>query len=104
MISGIIPGDQTVEVNVRSFGVRMPPSTSFAPNYGVMGMVQFVPVSIAWLWRLISPRGFKNPSIADSNAGSGLKVKPWMKPLFRYFIPVVVIFIYVYGLVTFQWK
>jgi len=32
-----------------------------------------VPASIAWLWRLVSPRGFKNPSIADSNAGSGLK-------------------------------
>ena len=45
------------------------------PNYGVMGMVQFVPASIAWLWRLVSPRGFKNPSIADSNAGSGLKAE-----------------------------
>ena len=75
MIDNIIPGDQPQEVNVRSFGVRMPPSTKMAPNYGVMGMVQFVPVSIAWLWRLISPRGFKNPSIADSNAGSGLKAE-----------------------------
>lgn len=73
MIENIIPGDQPQEVNVRSFGVRMPPSTVMAPNYGVMGMVQFVPVSIAWLWRLVSPRGFKNPSIADSSAGSGLK-------------------------------
>ena len=42
--------------------------------------------------------------VAEANAGSGLKVKPWMKPLFRYFIPAVVIFLYVYGLVTFQWK
>lgn len=73
MIENIIPGNQPQEVDVRSFGVRMPPSTIMAPNYGVMGMVQFVPVSIAWLWRLISPRGFKNPSIADTNAGSGLK-------------------------------
>ena len=40
-----------------------------------MGLVQFVPASIAWLWRLIAPRGFKNPSIADSNAGSGLKAE-----------------------------
>ena len=75
MLGNILPGNQTVEVNVRSFGVRMPPSTMMSPNYGVMGMVQFVPVSIAWLWRLISPRGFKNPSIADSNAGSGLKAE-----------------------------
>ena len=73
MIENIVPGNQPQEVNVRSFGVRMPPSTVMAPNYGVMGMVQFVPVSIAWLWRLVSPRGFKNPSIADTNAGSGLK-------------------------------
>lgn len=73
MIENIVPGDQPQEVNVRSFGVRMPPSTVMAPNYGVMGMVQFVPASIAWLWRLVSPRGFKNPSIADTNAGSGLK-------------------------------
>ena len=60
---------------MRSFGVRMPPSTALEPNYGVMGMVQFVPSSIAWLWRLVSPRGFKNPSIADSGAGSGLKAE-----------------------------
>lgn len=73
MIEGIVLGNEPMEVNVRSFGVRMPPSTATAPNYGVMGMVQFVPISIAWLWRLVSPRGFKNPSIADSNAGSGLK-------------------------------
>ena len=73
MIENIVPGNQPQEVNVRSFGVRMPPSTEEAPNYGVMGMVQFVPASIAWLWRLVSPRGFKNPSISDSNAGSGLK-------------------------------
>ena len=38
-----------------------------------MGMLQVVPQSIARLWRLISPRGFKNPSIADTNAGSGLE-------------------------------
>ena len=73
MIESIVPGNQPQEVGVRSFGVRMPPSTEESPNYGVMGMVQFVPASIAWLWRLVSPRGFKNPSIADANAGSGLK-------------------------------
>ncbi|MBQ5799885.1 MAG: DUF4914 family protein [Oscillospiraceae bacterium] len=75
MIEGIVPDDEPVEVNVRSFGVRMPPSTAKNPNYGVMGMLQVVPPSIAWLWRLVSPRGFKNPSIADSNAGSGLKAE-----------------------------
>ena len=75
MVDEIVPGDEPQEVNVRSFGVRMPPSTKMAPNYGVMGMLQVVPISIAWLWRLIAPRGFKNPSIADTNAGSGLKAE-----------------------------
>ncbi len=73
MIENIVPGNEPQEVNVRSFGVRMPPSTVYAPNYGVMGMVQFVPASLAWLWRLVSPRGFKNPSIADTGTGGGLK-------------------------------
>ena len=75
MISGIVPSNEPIDVNVRSFGVRMPPSTAKNPNYGVMGMLQVVPASIAWLWRLVSPRGFKNPSIADINAGSGLKAE-----------------------------
>ena len=75
MIDNIVPDTEPVEVNVRSFGVRMPPSTAKSPNYGVMGMLQVVPPSIAWLWRLVSPRGFKNPSIADTNAGSGLKAE-----------------------------
>ena len=74
MIENIVPGNEPQEVNVRSFGVRMPPSTAEHPNYGVMGLVQFVPTSIAWLWRLVSPRGFKNPSIADT-AGSGMKAE-----------------------------
>ena len=65
MIDNIIPSDHKKYVHVRSFGVRMPPSTSQNPNYGIMGMVQIVPPSIAWLWRLVAPRGFKNPSIAD---------------------------------------
>jgi hypothetical protein len=73
MITNIIPDTEPMEVNVRSFGVRMPPSTAKDPNYGVMGMLQVIPASLSWLWRLISPRGFKNPSIADTNAGSGLK-------------------------------
>ncbi len=41
--------------------------------------------------------------IAEANAGKGLKIQPWMKPIFRFVVPVVVIFLYVYGLVTFNW-
>ncbi len=66
MIDGIIPGDEPLEVDIRSFGVRMPPSSKDKPDYGVMGFLQIVPPALAWLWRLVSPRGFKNPSIVDS--------------------------------------
>lgn len=42
--------------------------------------------------------------VAEANAGKGLKVKNWMKPLFAYVVPAIVIFLYIYGLATFQWK
>ncbi|MBO5503668.1 MAG: sodium-dependent transporter [Lachnospiraceae bacterium] len=42
--------------------------------------------------------------IAEANAGEGMKVQAWMKPLFRFVVPVIIIFIYVYGIVTFPWK
>ena len=42
--------------------------------------------------------------IAEANAGKGWKVKAWMKPIFQIVVPVVVAFLYVYGLVTFAWK
>ena len=42
--------------------------------------------------------------MAEANAGEGLKVKGWMKPLFQYFVPIVILFIYIYGLVTFGWR
>ncbi len=40
---------------------------------------------------------------AEANAGTGMKVQSWMKPLFRYVVPVVVLFLYIYGLATFKW-
>ena len=42
--------------------------------------------------------------LEEANAGKGLKVKSWMKPIFKYFVPAVVLGLYIYGLVTFQWK
>lgn len=42
--------------------------------------------------------------LLEANAGQGLKLRPWMKPLFRYVVPAAILFIYVYGMATFQWK
>jgi hypothetical protein len=52
-----------IEVDVRSFGVRTPPCTKDKPNYGIIGMLHILPPALAWLWRLVAPRGHSNPSI-----------------------------------------
>lgn len=40
----------------------------------------------------------------EANIGHGIKVKKWMKPVFRYVVPIAILFIYIYGLITFNWK
>ncbi|MDR3238706.1 MAG: DUF4914 family protein [Clostridiales bacterium] len=59
--------DGAVEVDVRSFGIRTPPCTKENPTYGIIGMFHVLPPALAWLWRLVSPRGHANPSIMDSD-------------------------------------
>lgn len=58
--------NEPVEVDVRSFGVRTPPCTKENPSYGILGMFHILPPALAWLWRLVAPRGFNNPSIVNS--------------------------------------
>lgn len=64
MVSDVI--DEPVEVDVRSFGVRTPSCTKENPSYGIMGLFHVLPPALAWLWRLVAPRGFNNPSIINS--------------------------------------
>lgn len=64
MVPGIVEGE--VEVDVRSFGVRTPPSTLDLPTYGIIGMMHILPPALAWLWRLVAPRGHNNPSITET--------------------------------------
>ncbi len=47
--------------------------------------------------------GWKN-FLAEANAGQGLKVQQWMKPIFCYLVPAAIIVIYIMGLISFQWK
>ncbi|MBQ2785173.1 MAG: sodium-dependent transporter [Oscillospiraceae bacterium] len=42
--------------------------------------------------------------ITEANAGKGMKVKAWMKPIFCYIVPVAIIVIYIMGLISFKWK
>jgi hypothetical protein len=62
--------DEPVEVDIRSFGVRTPPCTKEKPTYGILGLFHILPPSLAWLWRLVSPRGHANPSITDTEGMS----------------------------------
>jgi len=67
----IIPDivDGPVTVDIRSLGVRTPPCTHRKPSYGIIGLFHILPPALAWLWRLVAPRGYANPSIVDTDAG-----------------------------------
>lgn len=57
---------EPVEIDVRSFGVRTPPCTAQKPSYGIIGLMHVIPPALAWIWRLVAPRGYNNPSILDT--------------------------------------
>ena len=57
---------EPVTVDIRSMGIRTPPCTKERPTYGIIGMMHVLPPSLAWLWRLVAPRGHANPSITDT--------------------------------------
>ena len=58
--------NESVQVDIRSFGVRAPRCTREQPSYGILGMFHILPPALAWLWRLVAPRGHANPSIVDT--------------------------------------
>ena len=62
---------------------------------GTLVLALFCCNRLGWGWE-----NFVN----EANTGKGLKVQPWMKPVFRYFVPCAIAFIYVYGMVTFHWR
>lgn len=68
IIPKIVPG--AVDVDVRSMGVRCPPCTQQEPTYGIIGLFHILPPALAWLWRLVAPRGHANPSIIQSEGMS----------------------------------
>jgi hypothetical protein len=57
-------------VDIRSFGVRCPPNTIEHPTYGIIGLFHLLPPALAWLWRLVAPRGHANPSIVTTEGMS----------------------------------
>jgi hypothetical protein len=61
MIDDILVGPQSVDV--RGFGVRCPPTHRDSQLYGILAMLHVLSPALAWLWRLVAPRGHANPSI-----------------------------------------
>ena len=68
-------------------------STNLLP-LGALIFSIFCCYNIGWGW---------DKFIEEANAGKGLKVQEWMKPVFKYFVPVCVLALYIYGMVTFNW-
>ena len=64
MLEDILDGPRRVDV--RSFGVRCPPTHRDSQLYGILAMIHVLSPALAWLWRLVAPRGHANPSIQDS--------------------------------------
>ncbi|MBR3039289.1 MAG: sodium-dependent transporter [Lachnospiraceae bacterium] len=42
--------------------------------------------------------------VAEANSGKGLKIQKWMKPVFQYAVPFLILCLYIYGLITYDWK
>ncbi|WP_207531691.1 DUF4914 family protein [Desertivirga arenae] len=61
--------DEPVEIDIRSFGIRTPPCTRENPSYGIIGIFHILPPALAWLWRLVAPRGHANPSVTSTTGG-----------------------------------
>lgn len=61
--------DEPVEIDIRSFGIRTPPCTREVPTYGIIGIFHILPPALAWLWRLVAPRGHANPSVISKGKG-----------------------------------
>lgn len=61
---------------------------------GSLGLVIFCCYKIGWGW---------DNFIKEADAGNGMKIKPFMKPIFKYVVPVLIVFIYIYGMVTFNY-
>lgn len=58
--------NRPVSVDIRSFGIRTPVCSKVNPSYGIIGLFHVLPPALAWLWRLVAPRGHNNPSIVSS--------------------------------------
>ncbi len=62
---------------------------------GSLVLTLFCCSSYGWGWEAF---------IQEANIGSGIKVVRWMKPIFCFVVPVMILFIYIYGMIHFSWR
>ncbi len=48
--------------------------------------------------------GYHLSFVAEANSGKGLKIQKWMKPVFQYAVPILILCLYICGLITYDWK
>ena len=61
--------------------------------------------SICYVLFCVSKKGWGFDNfILEANTGKGLKLKKWMKPYLTFVLPTVIIFIFIYGLVNFEFR
>ncbi|MBQ3390320.1 MAG: sodium-dependent transporter [Firmicutes bacterium] len=70
-------------------------STNLLPLGALIMTLFCVSEKFGWGWE-----NFK----AEANSGEGLKVQDWMKPIFKYVVPIIVIALYIIGLMNFSWR
>ena len=70
-------------------------STNLLPLGALIMTLFCVSDKFGWGWE-----NFK----AEANAGTGMKIQDWMKPIFKYVVPIIIIVLYIIGLVNFPWK
>ena len=70
-------------------------STNLLPIGAFVMTVFCVSKRFGWGW---------DKFVEEANAGKGMKVKNWMKPIFQFVVPIIVIVLYVIGLIGFGWK
>lgn len=69
-------------------------STNILP-LGSLLLLLFTGTKFGWGW---------DNFVKEANTGKGLAVQQWMRTLFTVFVPLAIVFIYIYGLVTFHWR
>ena len=84
-------GQNSTWLNLWDFIVSM----NLLPLCGIVFVVFCCFDRIGWGW---------DNFLAEANSGKGLKIQSWMKPFFKYILPICILLLYIIGLVTFEWN